>query len=187
MQITSLSASALAAKIRAGDLSPVAVVEAHIARIEAVNPALNALVTPCYERARREAAQAETTAPQGLLHGVPITVKDSFDVAGVRATCGLTARADYFPEADATSVARLRAAGAIVLGKTNTPDNCFDQETVNLLFGRTNNPWDVRRWASAPMSRAAFVCLRPSPESSACAQRAAWCPLPASGLRRWGA
>ena len=145
MQITSLSASALAAKIWAGDLSPVAVVEAHIARIEAVNPALNALVTPCYERARREAAQAETTAPQGLLHGVPITVKDSFDVAGVRATCGLTARADYFPEADATSVARLRAAGAIVLGKTNTPDNCFDQETVNLLFGRTNNPWDVRR------------------------------------------
>jgi Asp-tRNA(Asn)/Glu-tRNA(Gln) amidotransferase A subunit family amidase len=145
MQITALSATELAAKIRAGDLSPVAVVEAHIARIEAINPALNALVTPCYERARREAAQAEASAPRGPLHGVPITLKDSFDLEGVRSTCGLTARADYFPDADATAVARLRAAGAIVLGKTNTPDNCFDQETVNLLFGRTNNPWDVRR------------------------------------------
>jgi amidase len=145
MSITALTATQLAARIRAGELSPVEVVEAHIARIEAVNPALNAVVTPMFERARREAAQAAAHSPQGPLHGVPVTIKDSFDVAGVRSTCGLTARADHYPESDAVAVARLRAAGAIVLAKTNTPDNCWDQETQNLLFGRTNNPYDVQR------------------------------------------
>jgi Asp-tRNA(Asn)/Glu-tRNA(Gln) amidotransferase A subunit family amidase len=143
--MTNLSASEIAAKIRAGELSPVDVVEAHIARIEALNEALNAVVTPTFERARREAAHAAASPPMGPLHGVPITIKDSFDLAGVRSTCGLTARADHYPESDAVAVARLRAAGAIVLGKTNTPDNCWDQETRNLLFGRTNNPHNVRR------------------------------------------
>jgi amidase len=143
--ITRLSATQLASLIRSGALSPVDVVEAHIARIEATHAALNALVTPTFDQARAEArAAAEAVArdePLGPLHGVPFTVKDSLDVAGVRSTAGLTSRSGHVPPADAVVVARLRAAGAIVLGKTNTPDNCWSQETENLLFGRTNNPW----------------------------------------------
>ncbi len=147
--ITSLSASMLVRRIREGSLSPVDVVEAHIARIEAINPAINALVIPTFETARREAQAAaaalERGGPLGPLHGLPFTAKDSYDVAGVRSTCGLVSRADHFPTHDATLVARMREAGAILLGKTNTPDNCGDYETTNLLFGQTNNPWDVTR------------------------------------------
>lgn len=145
--ITALSATELARRVRAGSLSPIEIVEAHIARIEALNPALNAMVRPAFEQARREARAAtrDGCAEGGPLCGVPFTVKDSLDVAGMRATAGLVARSDHTPDADALVVARLRAAGAIVLGKTNTPDNCWDQETTNLLFGRTNNPWDVVR------------------------------------------
>lgn len=146
--IKTLSAAELARRIRMGDLSPVEVIEAHIARIEAVNPALNAVVASMFESARTAARHAEATASSatvGPLHGVPFTVKDSLDVAGVRSTAGLTARSDHIPDRDAIVVARLRDAGAIPLGKTNTPDSCWDQETDNLLFGRTNNPWEIER------------------------------------------
>lgn len=149
--ITHLSVTTLAERIRTGALSPVDVIAAHIARIEAVNAAINAVVTPTFETARREAQAAATALAQGQpigpLHGVPFTAKDSFDVAGVRATSGLVSRAGHVPAQDATVIARLRAAGAILLGKTNTPDNCGDYETINLLFGQTNNPWDVTRSA----------------------------------------
>lgn len=145
--ITSLGASELAHRIRQGQLSPIEVIEAHIQQIEATHPAINALVTPAFDTARQAAQQATAELAQGQnigpLHGVPLTVKDSLDVADVRATCGLVARANHLPSQDATVVARLRAAGAIVLGKTNTPDNCGGYETYNLLFGQTNNPWDV--------------------------------------------
>jgi Asp-tRNA(Asn)/Glu-tRNA(Gln) amidotransferase A subunit family amidase len=147
--LTELSALELARRIREQVVSPIDVVEAHIARIEAVNPALNAVVTPTFDLARR-AARAATDAiirsdPLGPLHGVPFTVKDNLDLAGVRSTCGLIPRADHYPDRDTTLVARMRAAGAIPLGKTNVPGNCGDYETINLLFGQTNNPWDVTR------------------------------------------
>ena len=147
--LTPFSATELARRIRERALSPVDAVEAHIARIEALGAALNAVVTPTFDQARREArAAAQAVAqgdPLGPLHGVPFTAKDCLDVAGVRSTTGLVARSGHVPTEDAVVVARLRAAGAILLGKTNAPDNCWDQETTNLLFGRTNNPWDVAR------------------------------------------
>lgn len=147
--ITALAATELARQIRERRLSPVDVVEAHITRIEAINPAVNALVTPMFAQARRDAyaaAQAiELGAPLGPLHGVPFTAKDSIDAAGARVTIGLTACAERRAIRDAPIVARLRAAGAILLGKTNLPDACWSQETENLLFGRTNNPWNLRR------------------------------------------
>lgn len=139
------SASELATRIRDGDLSPVDVVEAHIARIEATNGALNALVRPTFEQARHEAQVAANSEPVGPLHGVPFTVKDSLAVAGIPATSGLISRSEYRPAQDAPVVARLRQAGAILLGKTNTPDNCWAQETDNPLFGLTKNPLDVMR------------------------------------------
>lgn len=168
MTITTLSAAELARRIRSGALSPVDVVEAHIRRTEASHAAINALVTPTFAQARREAQAAAAAVarggPLGPLHGVPFTAKDSLDVAGVRSTCGLTARSAHVPAADALVVARLRAAGAILLGKTNTPDNCFDQETINLLFGRTNNPWDARRTSGGSTGgEAALIAAGGSP------------------------
>lgn len=166
--ITHLSVSALSSLIRAHVLSPVDVVEAHIARIEAVNAAINAVVTPTFETARREAHTAADALAQGRplgpLHGVPFTAKDSLDVAGVRSTCGLVSRAGHIPTQDATVIARMRAAGAILLGKTNTPDNCGDYETENLLFGQTNNPWDVTRSAGGSTGgEAAIIAACGSP------------------------
>jgi len=166
--LTELSALELAHRIRKQVVSPIDVVAAHIARIEAVNPALNAVVTPTFDLARRE-AQAATDAiirgdPLGPLHGVPFTVKDNLDLAGVRSTCGLISRADHYPDRDTTLVARLRAAGAIPLGKTNVPENCGDYETINLLFGQTNNPWDVTRSAGGSTGgEAAIIAAGGSP------------------------
>ena len=147
--LTRLSVVELERRIREREVTPIDVVEAHIARIEAVNPRINAVVTSTFEAARHEARQATEAIEQdqllGPLHGVPFTAKDCLDVANVRSTTGLTSRTDRYPNQDATVVARMRQAGAILLGKTNVPDNCWDQESDNLLFGRTNNPWDLGR------------------------------------------
>ncbi|MBI1877201.1 MAG: amidase [Chloroflexi bacterium] len=147
--LTDLSASALAAKIACGDVSATEVVEAHIARIEQVNPTLNAVVSKRYDAARAEAQEADRRQakgePLGPLHGVPITIKDAFDTAGVISTGGTKGRAMYVPEQDATAVARLRAAGAIILGKTNLPELSLAFESDNLIYGRTNNPYDLAR------------------------------------------
>lgn len=147
MQLTSLPAVVLRDMIAAGRVSPVAVVEAHIARIEALNPALRALVAERFAAARQEALDAAAIPPRfhGPLHGLPVTIKGAIDVAGMAATCGLVSRARRVAERDATLVARLRAAGAIVLGGSATPDNCWSQETETLLHGRTSNPWDRSR------------------------------------------
>ena len=147
MSLLELSASELVAATRAGLLTPVEVVEAYIGRIVAVNPAINALAHERFAAARREAAALAATPPaaRGPLFGVPVTIKDAFDVAGTRCCCGLSSRADHVPQRDAAAVARLREAGAIVLATTITPDNCWAQETVSPLFGRTRNPWDLRR------------------------------------------
>lgn len=166
--INLMSAAELARRIRDKELSPIEVVDAHIERIERVDGALNAVVTTRFDRARAEARRAGDAVRDGvelgLLHGVPFTVKDSMDLAGARATCGLTARAERVAETDAVCVARMRAAGAIALGKTNTPDACWAQETDNLIFGRTNNPWDPARTAGGSSGgEAAIIAACGSP------------------------
>ena len=147
--LTHQSAAALARAIREREVSSVEVVQAHLDRIEAVNPALNAVVALCAERALSEARDADDAIARGdalgPLHGVPMTVKDSHDTEGVVSTGGTLGRRGFVPDADAAAVARMRAAGAIVLGKTNTPELTLSFETDNLVYGRTNNPYDVSR------------------------------------------
>ncbi len=147
--IVAASASALAAAIRAKQVSARDVVAAYLARIERVNPTLNAIVQLTADVARREAEQCDAElargAIRGPLHGVPFTVKDTLETAGVVCTGGTTGRAAHVPSADATVVARMRAAGAVLLGKTNTPEIAAAFETDNLVYGRTNNPYDLTR------------------------------------------
>ncbi len=143
------SATRLAQAIRAGAVSATDVVEAHLRRIETVNPALNAVVHLAAERARAEARAADAALAHGEaigpLHGVPITVKDALDLEGTPSTFGLAARAGTLATGDDIYVARLRAAGAIVLGKTNVAQLLLYLETDNPLYGRTNNPWNLAR------------------------------------------
>jgi Asp-tRNA(Asn)/Glu-tRNA(Gln) amidotransferase A subunit family amidase len=116
-------------RLRDREITASALVEAHIERIQAVNPAINALVTDAFTSAREAAQVADSAfaqhAPISPLQGIPFTLKDCHDTAGVRSTCGLTARRDYIPAADGWVAGKLRALGAILLGKTNLPDNCF--------------------------------------------------------------
>lgn len=143
------SARTLARAIRDQQVSAEDVVTAHLQRIAAVNPALNAVVQLAAERALDEARHADqvltTGNTLGPLHGVPMTIKDSLDSAGVISTGGTRGRAAYIPPQDATVVARLRDAGAILLGKTNTPELTLAGETNNLVYGQTNNPYDLSR------------------------------------------
>jgi amidase len=147
--LLSTSASALAQAIRAKQVSVKEVVELHLQRIAEVNPALNAVVQLASERALNEARAADQALLHGdqvgPLHGVPMTIKDSLDTAGVISTGATKGRATFVPRQDATVVARLRAAGAILLGKTNTPELTLAGETDNLIYGRTNNPYDRSR------------------------------------------
>ena len=141
-------ATELAARIRARELSPVEVVRAHLERIEAINPQLNAVVTladGALERAREAEAAIGRGESWGPLHGVPFTAKDCFDSRGVRTTRGSRIFADLVPPADATAVHRLKQAGGILLGKTNLPEFALRAETANRVFGRTGNPWKKGR------------------------------------------
>jgi amidase len=139
----------LAAAVRTGALSSLELLEHYLDRIERLDPVLRAVVTVDAERARSEAARADEAvarrAPLGPLLGVPVTVKDAIEVAGMRSTGGAVELADHVPAADAPAVARLRASGAIVVGKTNCPRWSADVETYNDLFGTTANPWDRDR------------------------------------------
>ena len=148
---TVLSASQIAEQVRNRKISPVEIVKAHLARIEKLNPKINAFVHLDEERALQQARDAEAAVMQGRelgsLHGVPISIKSSIDVAGMRCEAGTKLRAGYVASADAPLVTRLRNAGAIVLGVTNTPELLMAWETDNLLYGRTNNPWDLSRTA----------------------------------------
>ncbi|MFN8507733.1 MAG: amidase family protein [Dehalococcoidia bacterium] len=143
------TATEIAAALRRKDVSSREVLDLYLRRIEEHNPRLNAVITLDVERARAEAARADDLAARGEwlgpLHGLPMTVKDSFETAGMRTTCGDPALAEHVPTADALAVARLRAAGAIIFGKTNTPLQTLDHQTYNALFGTTNNPWDLSR------------------------------------------
>lgn len=141
------SVRALAAAIKNGEISSEEVVRHHLERIEEVNPPLNAVVALRAERALEEARSADEKqaagADLGALHGVPMTIKDSLDTEGLVSTGGTTGRTDFVPARDSTAVARLREAGAILLGKTNTPELTLSYETDNLIYGRTNNPYDL--------------------------------------------
>jgi Asp-tRNA(Asn)/Glu-tRNA(Gln) amidotransferase A subunit family amidase len=144
----------MAEQVRAGEISPMELLEAHLARIERLNPKLNAFASVDAERARARAKAAEVAAAApggknalGSLHGVPVTVKSSIDVAGLACECGSVLRKGYMPEADAPLVARLRGAGAIILGNTNVPEFLMAYESDNSMYGRVNNPWDLARTA----------------------------------------
>jgi amidase len=144
-----LSAATMAEWIRQKKISPVELAEAHLRRIEKLNPALNAFSHLGADGALRQARQAQETLARGgtlgPLHGVPVTIKSSIDVAGQRCEAGTRLRAGFVPQQDAPLVARLRAAGAVILGTTNTPELLMAYETDNLLYGRTNSPWDPER------------------------------------------
>lgn len=132
--------------LRAGEITPTELVEAAYARIEEVDGAVNALPTRCVERARARAAELEKLAPRqrGLLAGLPVVIKDSMEVAGVRTTFGSKAFRDHVPEISDYCVERLEANGAIVLAKSNTPEFEAGANTFNDVFGATLNPWDTR-------------------------------------------
>lgn len=144
-----LSAVAMAEKIRLRQLSPVELIEAHLARIEQLNSRLNAYVHVDAEGGRRQALAAQEAVARaanlGPLHGVPLSIKASIDVAGLRCETGTRLRAGNVAAQDAPLVSRLRQAGAIILGVTNTPEMLMAWETDNLLYGRSNNPWDLAR------------------------------------------
>ncbi len=141
----------LAAAIRARQVSPVEAVEAVLGRIERLNPILNAYCTVTADPARAAAKAAEAAviagAPLGPLHGVPVSIKDLVVTKGIRTTWGSKLHEHVVPEEDAPLVARLTAAGAIVLGKTNTPEYGWTADTDNRIFGPTRNPWDAARSA----------------------------------------
>ena len=143
------TAHELAAAIRERRVSAVEVLDAHLARIARYNPALNAIVTLNEENARVRAREADAALARGEvwgpLPGVPVTITDSFATAGLRTTSGFPPLANYVPDSDSTVVARLRAAGGIVLGKTNLPLLVHGFQSDNPVFGRTNNPWDLAR------------------------------------------
>ena len=143
------SAVELAAAIRARRCSARELTELYLARIARYNPSLNAICTLDEAGALRRAREADAALargePWGPLHGVPMSIKDALETAGVRTTGGHPPLKDYIPSRDATAVARLRAAGAILLGKTNVPPLSADYRADNPIFGRTNNPWNLER------------------------------------------
>jgi Asp-tRNA(Asn)/Glu-tRNA(Gln) amidotransferase A subunit family amidase len=134
-------------EIRSENVSPVEIVELHLKRIESLQPKLNAFVHLDAEGARQQARAAEISVargePLGPLHGVPLTIKNCVDVAGWPCPAGSLLRKDYVPKQDAPLVARLKAAGAVLLGNTNTPEFLMAYETDNLVTGKTSNPWNL--------------------------------------------
>ncbi|MGL4975916.1 MAG: amidase, partial [Bosea sp. (in: a-proteobacteria)] len=135
-----------AAALREGKVSATELLQAALARIDALNPSLNAVVAQDREAAAAMALESDRRIAAGQprpLEGLPITIKDAFDVRGLASTGGNPGYKDRLPEEDATAVARLRAAGAVIIGKTNVPFFSFDFQSTNPLHGTTNNPWDL--------------------------------------------
>jgi Asp-tRNA(Asn)/Glu-tRNA(Gln) amidotransferase A subunit family amidase len=148
-ELTFLAATTMAEQVRQKKISPVELVDAHLAQIEKLNPKLNAYVQLDADGAREHARRAEAFVTRnhalGPLHGVPISIKSSVGVAGMLCETGTRLRAGMTATEDAVLVKRLRSAGAIILGVTNTPEFLMAWETDNLLHGRTNNPWNLDR------------------------------------------
>ncbi|HMU61417.1 MAG TPA: amidase [Gemmatimonadales bacterium] len=142
------TAADLAAAIRGGELSAVDAYDLHVARLSRLNPSLNAVVIP-NPQARDRALAADAALARGeswgLLHGVPVTIKDIFDVQGLRNTAGYLPARDNVSTTNATVVQRVLDAGAVILGKTNVPLLCYDWQCDSPIFGRTNNPWNLDR------------------------------------------
>ena len=166
--LTNESATELLSLMRAREVSPVEVVEAHLRRIDQINPSINAIVTladDAIDRAREADAALSAGKAVGALHGLPLTIKDTIDTAGLRTTSGSRLRAKHVPDSDAPVVTRLKSAGAIILGKTNTPEMAIPYETDNPVFGRTNNPYDLQRTcggSSGGEAAAIVACLSPA-------------------------
>lgn len=201
------SAVALRRLIGRKEISPVELLEACIDRIERINPFVNAVTATCFDRARTEARAAEQavvdgTAPLGLLHGLPLGVKDLEPTEGLLTTWGSAIYRDHVPTQDIELVARLRRAGAIVAGKTNVPELGAGANSRNTVWGATGNPFNPNLNAGAPRAarrpRWRVTCCRcargpipgalcASPQPSAgwwvFGHRPAWCPACAS---RWG-
>ena len=146
-QIINQSVKQIVKAILKRRLSSSEVVEAYLRRIVEINPKLNAIVQLCEDSARSEALRADQSLSHGNvigpLHGVPFTLKDSFDSAGIISAGGTLGRKDFIPTQDATILSRLRKNGAILIGKTNTPEFTLMYETNNLVYGQTNNPYDL--------------------------------------------
>ena len=143
------SAENLAAMIRAGEIGCLELLEYFLARVERLNPALNAIVVLDAERARARAQEADEALARGEnwgpLHGVPMTIKESYNVAGTPTTNGRPEMKDNIAPEDALSVQRLKAAGVVLFGKTNVPLNLADFQSYNDVYGTTNNPWNPER------------------------------------------
>jgi amidase len=139
----------VAKAIAEGSITSIEITKEILRRAEAYNPRLNAIVTLLAEEALADAKKADQVIKKGgavgSLHGVPVTIKDCFEVKGVRTTAGSIALADYVPKRDAAVVGRMRAAGAIIIGHTNVPELAADWQSYNAVFGTTNNPWDTAR------------------------------------------
>jgi Asp-tRNA(Asn)/Glu-tRNA(Gln) amidotransferase A subunit family amidase len=167
-ELTKLSARKVAALIRGRQVSPVEVVEAYLRRIERLNPKLNAIVTlapDAIDRAREAEDAIMRGEESGALHGVPLTVKDTIETKGLRTTGGSILYARHLPEKDAPAVARLKSAGAVILGKTNVPEMAIPYECDNPVFGRTNNPYDADKTSggsSGGEAAAISSCLSPA-------------------------
>ncbi len=142
-------ASTIAKAIAQGSITSLEITKEILRRVEAYNPRLNAIVTLLAEDALRDAKIADEALEAGEtighFHGVPITIKDCFEMKGVRTTAGAKTLADYVPERDAAVVKKMRAAGAVIIGHTNVPELAADWQTYNSVFGTTNNPWDPTR------------------------------------------
>ena len=141
-------ATAMLAALDDGAVSAVELLDHHLERIGKHNPTLNAIVTPDYDNARARARAADEARARGEsapLLGLPLTIKDCIDVAGLIGTAGLEDFAERVPPADSRVAARVREAGAVIMGKTNVPPSAADWQSSNPIFGRTNNPWDLDR------------------------------------------
>lgn len=142
------SATSMLQGLRDRVFSSSELLESHLKRIEQRNPELNAIVTPNYENALAAAQRMDSDRSRGIdapLLGLPLTIKDCIDVAGLRGTAGVEAFSDRVPEADSRLAGRVREAGGVIMGKTNVPPNAADWQSSNPIFGRTNNPWDLGR------------------------------------------
>jgi amidase len=166
-ELVSKSAGDLAQLIKSRAVSVIEIIESHLDRIDQINPALNAIVTinpQIMDLARAAENELAAGRVMGPLHGVPLTVKDTIATAGIRSTSGSRLRAEYVPDSDAQVVERLRRAGAIILGKTNTSEMAIPYETDNPVFGRTNNPHDLNRTCGGSSGgEAAAIAARLSP------------------------
>lgn len=195
--ITALTARAIAQKLRRRDFTAAEVLAAHRAQVEAVEGTVNAFVTLDWDNAETRAAELDQIAAEncfsGPLHGVPVAIKDIFETKGLRTTWGSPSFEDHVPDYDALHVARLRAAGAVIIGKTNTPEFAFSGQTANLVSGTTRNPLDPSKTVAGSSGGAAaalaanMVALADGSDLAGSTRTpAAWCGIvgyrPTSGL-----